>query len=52
MAQNILIFSHLRPTKIYPNWDENIPSGNPGVEAAEQIRDGMKSFCSPLPTSG
>jgi hypothetical protein len=31
--QNILTFSNLRPSKIYPNWDfwfGNKPSGNPG----------------------
>jgi hypothetical protein len=32
---NILTFSNLRHSKIYPNWDfwfENKPSGNPGLD--------------------
>jgi hypothetical protein len=32
--QNISTFTHLRPSKIYPNWDfwfENKPSGNPDL---------------------
>jgi hypothetical protein len=32
----VLTFSHLRPSKIYPNWDfwfENKPSGNPDSDS-------------------
>jgi hypothetical protein len=36
-------YSIARPSKIYPNWFEDIPSGNPGKEEEKSLQGNINS---------